>query len=42
MRTLSILFALTAIFLLLPDTAGAQSLAAFRERLSQPATDTLS
>ena len=42
MRTLSILFALTAIFLLLPDTAGAQSLAAFRERLAQPATDTLS
>lgn len=42
MRTLSILFALFALFLLRSETAGAQSLDAFKERLAQPATDSLS
>lgn len=42
MRTLSILFALTALFLIQSGSVRAQSLAAFRERLTQPATDTLS
>lgn len=42
MRTLSILFALIAALLLRTDPACAQSPEAFRERLAQPATDTLS